>query len=224
MNAKIIRNFIISGLLFALFFIFTALVVTVDVQPIGPLNSEVGLAGMNAFFRDSLGTSDIWYSITTWMGYIALLIVAAFGFTGLVQLIKRKSFFKVDFQILLLGAFYIIVGLVYVIFEFMVVNYRPILMDGALEASFPSSHTVLGATVMLGAAVFFHNRLKGKRKLLIAIDVFCVAFTATMETGRLLSGIHWASDIIAGLLISFALVALYYSFIALVNSKIKTEQ
>lgn len=216
MKVKIIRNFIISAVFFAMFLTLTVLVTTVDVQPIGPKNTEIGLSTMNAFFRDRLGASDIWYSITTWMGNIALLVVGCFGLLGLVQLIKRKSFFKVDFQILLLGAFYIIVGLVYVIFEFMVINYRPILMDGALEASYPSSHTVLGASVMLAAIVFFHTTVPQKKKLLIPIDIFCILFTVVMETGRLLSGIHWFSDIIAGLLISFALVALYRALILLI--------
>ena len=83
------------------------------------------------------------YNITEWLGIIPILVVMVYGLIGLKQLVKTKNVFKVDKEILILGGFYVVVAVLYVFFEKCIINYRPILVEGVLEASYPSSHTLM---------------------------------------------------------------------------------
>jgi undecaprenyl-diphosphatase len=147
-------------------------------------------------------------------------VALGFAFLGLVQLIKRKSLWKVDHSILALGVFYIVAMAAYVFFEMVVINYRPTLIDGYLEASYPSSTTMLVMCVMPTAAMQLNARIKNavlRRCAIIAI----IAFTAFMVMGRLISGVHWITDIIGGLLISSGIDLIYYSIITHFKNNIK---
>jgi undecaprenyl-diphosphatase len=150
------------------------------------------------------------YVATDWLSLIPIGFVVGFAVFGVVQLIKRKSILKVDREILLLGAFYLTVAAVYVIFEVIIINYRPILIDGQLEASYPSSTTVLVLCVMLTAAIQLNCRIKNK---VMRSVVLCgiVSFVAFMIICRIASGVHWITDIIGGMLISAGLLTIYYS-------------
>jgi len=152
------------------------------------------------------------YTITDWLGLMPFVFVMGFALLGLVQWIKRKHLFKVDHNILILGGFYIVVMTAYVLFEVFVVNYRPVLIDGILEASYPSSTTMLVMCVMLTAIMQFNVRIKNN------ILKRCVAFATTafivfMVIGRLISGVHWITDIIGGALLSAGLVLMYRTII-----------
>ena len=197
--------------LVAAFALWTALISLVDVQPIGPEKSSVGFATLNGFVHELTGVNWVLYTVTDWLGLVP--IAAAFGFAilGLVQLIKRKRLRKVDHSILALGVFYIVVMAAYVLFEMVVINYRPTLIEGYLEASYPSSTTMLVLCVMPTLAMQLNARMKNtvfKRCVAIAI----IAFTAFMVIGRLLSGVHWITDIIGGALLSAGLVTIYDAF------------
>ncbi len=197
--------------LLASFVAWTLLVSFADVQPIGPQSSSVGLATLNGFIRDLVGVNMTLYAITDWLGLIPIAIAFGFAVFGLAQWIKRKNILKVDRSILVLGVFYIAVIAVYVFFEKIVVNFRPVLIDGYLEASYPSSTTMLVMSVMTTAAMQIGVRIKNdifRRCVIGAI----IAFTTFMLVGRLLSGVHWISDIIGGTLISAALVSAYSGF------------
>jgi hypothetical protein len=61
-----------------------------------------------------------------------------FAVLGLCQLVKRKSIRKVDFRILLLGAFYMIVIALYLFSEFVVIHYRPVMLSQSLETAYPT--------------------------------------------------------------------------------------
>ncbi|RGD74483.1 phosphatase PAP2 family protein [Anaerofustis stercorihominis] len=209
---RVKKSFICSGILFILFAVFTFMVIKVDVSAAGPNRSMIGLSAINKFFFDGLGVSGIWYKITEVLGAIALLTAFGFGVFGLIQLIKRKSLFKVDKDILLLGGFYLIIIAVYVLFENLTINYRPILIDGNLEASFPSTHTMLAVFIMSTAIYQFHNRIKNKNLRYSAEALSSIVLVLTV-VGRLLSGVHWFTDIVSGVLISFAFVMLYYAFV-----------
>ena len=210
---KLAKNsFICSGVLFALFAVFTFMVIKIDVSAAGPNQSMVGLSAVNKFIFDSVGVNDIWYKITQILGGIAILTAFGFGVLGLVQLIKRNSLFKVDKDILLLGGFYLLIIVVYVLFEHLTINYRPILIDGNLEASFPSTHTMLAVFIMSTAIYQFHSRIKNKNLRYTAEGVSSVVLVLTV-VGRLLSGVHWFTDIVSGVIISFAFVMLYYAFV-----------
>ena len=205
MERKSKRTIIIAICFFATFVLWTALLKLVDVQEIGPRASSVGMATLNGAVRDFFGVNFSFYIITDWLGLVPIAV--AFGFTvlGLVQWIKRKSIFRVDYSILMLGVFYIAVIASYLFFEFVVINFRPTLINGYLEASYPSSTTMIVITVMTTAIMQFRERIKNDllRRILITI---IVAFIAFMLIFRIASGVHWISDIIGGVLLSVSLV------------------
>lgn len=194
--------------LIALFVLWTAAIKYFDVQSIGPGGSAVGFAVLNGFVHELFGVHMPLYVITDWLGIVPLCFVLGFAVLGIIQLIKRKSLFKVDSDILALGGFYIAVLAVYFLFETVVINYRPVLIDGCLEASYPSSTTMLVMCVIPTAIMQFKVRIKNK--LLKKIIIFAsTAFTVFMVIGRLASGVHWFTDIVGGAILSAGLVTLY---------------
>lgn len=200
-------------ILFVLSVIFTLLVVNFDVRNVGVNETSIGFSSLNTFIFDKLGTSNIWYNITEILGYIALVLVFIYGLYGAYDLIKKKSIFKVNSRIIILGVFYIIVFGLYILFENIIINYRPILVDGALEASYPSSHTLLsicvfGSSMLINKKLFFNKKIN----LVNIILLFMMLLTVI---GRLFSGMHWFTDIIGGVLISSFLLCCFNLFINL---------
>ena len=192
------------GLIVA-FVLWTVLVSCVDVQPIGPEGSSVGFAGINQFVHNLTGVHFILYHITDWLGLVPVAVCLVFAILGLVQWIQRKDIRKVDVSILVLGGFYIVTMAVYILFEYVVINRRPVLINGYLEASYPSSTTLLVLCVMPTAILQCRERIKRSKCITIVI----AAFIAFMVIGRLISGVHWFSDIVGGGLLSAGLVMLY---------------
>ena len=196
-----------------LFALWTAAVTAVDVQAIGPQGSRVGLAGLNGWIHGLTGVHMWLYTLTDWLSLIPLLLVLGFAILGLTQWIGRKSLLKVDRSILTLGGFYATVLGIYLFFEKCIVNYRPVLIEGRLEASYPSSTTVLVICVMITAAMEFQNRIQNPRKRRWITRMITI-FTVLMVIGRLLSGVHWFTDIVGGILLSAGLVMLYSALAA----------
>ena len=202
------RNLILGAGLLLAFAAWTAAVRMVDVQPIGPGGAMVGFAAMNRWVHDFTGVNWMLYAITDWLGLVPLAVVAGFGIFGLCQWGCRRSLRKVDRNILVLGGFYGAVLGAFVLFEKLVINYRPVLIAGVLEASYPSSTTMLALCVMPTAAMQLWARLpKGLLRRLLTAGI--LGFTVFMVVGRLLSGVHWGSDIIGGILLSGGLVMCY---------------
>ena len=207
------KSFGVSIILLLAFMLWTIVVCTVDVQPIGPQGSSVGLASMNRIVHRLTGVNLSLYNITDWLGLVPAGICAGFGMFGLAQWIRRKSLRRVDFSLLALGGFYIVVMAAYLLFEEFVINYRPVLIEGRLEASYPSSTTMLTLCVMPTAMMQLRSRMKRgaiRRRICFAI----IVFTAFMTVGRLVSGVHWFSDIVGGALLSAGLTAMYHSVTA----------
>ena len=201
-------------ILLGAFVLWTAAVRLVDVQPIGPQGSAVGFATINGWVHDLTGVHMALYTVTDWLGLVPLGIAIGFAFLGLSQWMKRKHLKQVDFTILVLGGFYLIVMAAYVLFEVFAVNYRPVLINGCLEASYPSSTTMLVLCVMPTTLMQLNARIKNqtlKRCAAFGITVF----TVFMVIGRLLSGVHWFTDIVGGALLSAGLVMLYHSITGL---------
>ena len=208
MEKKNKKRFVLGTILVGVFVLWTVLVCFVDVRAIGPEGSSVGFATLNGFIHKLTGVNFGLYTITDWLGLVPIAVAFGFAILGLAQLIDRKNLRKVDHSILALGVFYIVVMAAYVFFETVVINYRPTLIDGHLEASYPSSTTMLVTCVMPTAAMQLNARIKNtvlRRCTVIAI----IAFNACMVIGRLLSGVHWITDIIGGALLSAGLVAMY---------------
>ena len=202
------RKLLLAVGLLAAFALWTAAVCLIDVQPIGPGGSQVGFATVNGFVHRLTGVRMTLYIITDWLGLVPVAFGFGFAALGLAQWIKRKSLLKVDADILLLGGFYIVVLAAYLFFEGFAVNYRPVLIEGRLEASYPSSTTLLVLCVMPTALMQLRQRIKNPA-LAVWVTGMTVAFIVFMVAGRLLSGVHWLTDIIGGSLLSAGLVALY---------------
>ena len=201
----------LSIFLIVTFVVWTILVKYVNVEPIGPNGSSVGFSFINGFVKELIGTNMILYTITDWLGLIPFATVIGFAILGLVQWIKRKSLLKVDSSLFVLGAFYIVVFIAYIFFEIVVINCRPVLINGYLEVSYPSSTTMLAMTVMPTAMIQLIKRISSK-KIKWILKYIILLFTVFMVVGRMVSGVHWISDIIGGALLSSGLVALYYYF------------
>ena len=208
MKKENLKNLCVSIGLLAAFVLWTFLIQKVDLQAIGPRGSAVGFATLNQWVHDLTGVHMDLYILTDWLGLVPVFVGMGFAGLGLVQWIKRKYIWKVDYTILVLGGFYIATMAAYIFFESYVVNYRPVLINGYLEASYPSSTTLLVTCVMPTAIMQFNGRIKNallKKWVTGAI----VVFVAFMVVGRLISGVHWFSDIIGGLLLSAGLVMAY---------------
>ena len=209
------RNFFTSTILILLAVVFTILVKVVDVKQVGVNGTSIGFATLNQFVFKTTGVNMIWYHITDWLGLVPIFMAMVYSLIGLVQLIKRKSFFKVDKEIIILGLFYVVVISIYIFFEKVIVNYRPILMNGFLEASYPSSHTLM-TICFCGSSVIVNKKLFNNKitKLMNMLSLIIILITVI---GRLISGVHWFTDIIGGIFISIALIMTLYSLVDVIK-------
>jgi len=203
-------KFFISGILSALFIAFTLLTANFDVRPLGPLGTAVGFASLNQRFSEMVGFNFFWYTFTDWLGIVALLFPCCFACMGFIQMIRRRSLLQVDWDLLLLGFMYLAVIGCYLLFENIIVNYRPVLVSGKLEASYPSSHVMIVVFLMATSLIHLRRQIK-KRVIFLIFNVFSILLILVTVSGRLLSGVHWLTDIVGGLLLSGALIMLYHS-------------
>ena len=193
---------------------FIILLMKYDVQPIGPQNSEIGLASLNGFLAGVFTYSDKWYHLSQLLGYAAFGVCGIYAIAGLIELIQRKSIAKVDRAITVMGLFYLIVLVLYFFFNKFAVNYRPIILDEVLEPSFPSSHTMLVCCVF-GMAIASFDKLIENVGIKVILDIIAGLAIGLMVLARTLSGVHWFTDIFAGVLFSITIVAFYHATIML---------
>ena len=206
---KIYKNRLyISAVFLGAFVLWTAALYFVDVQPIGPDGSLVGFGTVNGYVHSLTGVHFVLYTVTDWLGLVPIAVCAVFGVMGLAQLVKRKSLQKVDRDIIVMGIYYVAVIALYLLFEAVKVNCRPVLINGVLEASYPSSTTMLVMCVMPTAAMQAEKRIKNSMLKKCAVAA-AYAFTVFMVTARFVSGVHWFSDIVGGVLLSAGMVMLY---------------
>lgn len=221
MSRRAKKSFLAAGVFLVLFFAFTFLVQCWDVQAIGPVDPEtgeatkVGMATLNGKVFNDLGgvKNEKWYEITQYIGYLSLGLVGLFGLIGFVQLVTRRSLFKVNPVIVHLGIYYIIILGLYFLFEKFSINCRTVLEeDGTLEASYPSSHTLMTVCVMAGTSVALRYLLRHRRFLRALCMFACLCLGAVMPVGRLIANVHWLTDILGGLLLSTSLILFYNGF------------
>ena len=211
-------GFLWSSVLLLSFAVWTFLIQTVDVQLAGVNGTKVGFAAVNTRFHRLTGAHMGIYTVTDWLGLVPIAVCIGFGLLGLMQWIRRKRITKVDRDILLLGGYYILVILGYLIFEMITINYRPILIDGAMEASYPSSTTLLVLSVM-PTLLFQVNRRAKSRQVRRMTAVFVILFSAFMVIGRLAAGVHWLTDIVGAVMLSTGLYSLYCAAVHAMNHR-----
>lgn len=198
-------------LMLILFCAFTAVVSSVDVQAIGPDNSYVGLACVNSYVRNLFPFNNIFYSMSEVLGYIGILVMLSFAIAGFIQLVKRKKITSVDSEILSLAVIYFLFAAFYVFFDkVLVINYRPYLFSGELEPSYPSTHTLIAFVAFVSAAVIANRR----KCTFVKICALLLALLTIIF--RMVSGVHWFTDIIGAVLLSAFLIFIY---VGLINSK-----
>ena len=202
------QNLLAGTLLLVGFAVWTVLIQAIDVQPIGPNGSSVGFAVLNSWFHQLTGVHWTLYTLTDWLGLVPIFVCLIFAGVGFVQLVQRKSLLKVDLDILLLGVYYVLVIFCYLMFEMMPINYRPVLIEGFLEASYPSSTTLVVLSVM-PTLYFQAQRRLAQNALRQTVCIFSVLFSAFMVIGRLISGVHWLTDIVGAALLSSGIFLIY---------------
>lgn len=158
------------------------------------------------------------YHITDWLGLVPLFCCMIYSAVGFVQLLQRKSLLKVDIDILLLGVYYVIVIFGYLIFEMIPINYRPILIDGRMEVSYPSSTTLLASSVMPTVIFQIDRRIKN-RVVRRIITPSTILFSLFMLIGRTIAGVHWLTDIIGSVFLSAGLFLIYYANVLRLDKK-----
>ncbi len=213
------KRWIVAAVLGLLAIAFTVALKFVDVRPVGPVLTEVGFGTTNSTIFSSITPEKNWLTVSNIM--IGAIIVAGvlFVLLGFWQLIKRKSFKEVDWSIKMLAVTYILMLGVYVLFEkFCVMNYRPVLVEGNLEPSFPSSHTLFATTIGLTVMMILPKYIKSKAICLI-LDVILAAMVFITANGRIAGGVHWTSDVIGGLLYGGFLASLYYCLMKIGDKK-----
>lgn len=200
---------LMAGSLFLIFVLYTLLVKFIDVKAIGPNDSKVGFASLNQIVHQWFPLNLTLYHVTDWGSILPIGVALLFAILGLVQLIKRKRIKKVDGNILALGICYLSTFIVYVFFEFVVVNRRPVLLDGILEASYPSSTTMLSLVILVTCIDQVNIYIQSK-VLNCGCKIMCIGYASFLVIGRIISGVHWVSDIIGAMIVSAALIISYF--------------
>lgn len=208
------KLFVLGVVLLGAFVVWTLLIQKVDVQPIGVNGTHIGFARINSWFHKLTGVHMVIYNITDWLGLVPIFVCMIFGVVGIGELIKRRSIFKVDRDIIFLGGYYVLLIFGYLIFEMIPINYRPILIEGIMEASYPSSTTLLVLGVMPTLVEQSNRRLRNI-KLNSIVKIFAVCFSVFMVVGRMVSGVHWITDIVGSLMLSGGLYYIYKAVVVL---------
>ena len=204
----------LGSIFIGVFIIWTVLIQKVDVQPLGVNGTNIGFSKINCWFRQLTGVHMGIYNITDWLGLVPVFTCMIFGGMGIAQSIKRRSLLKVDYDIIFLGIYYIIVIWGYLIFEMIPINYRPILIEGVMEASYPSSTTLL----VLGVMPTLIEQVNRRSESVIfkgTINAFVICFSVFMVLGRLISGVHWLTDIVGAIMLSLGLFCIYKASVLL---------
>lgn len=211
------KKILVAAIFTGLFVCLTFALMRYDVAQVGPQGSSVGFSQLNTGVFNALGENKVWDKITDVLLIVSGLVGLAFFAIGLKQLITRKSLKKVDYELFALAGLYLLVGAFYLLFDKIIINYRPVLVDGKMVASFPSSHTLASCTLLWSAGILLGKYVKD-RKLCRGLQIACIVLPLVTAFGRLLAGMHWLTDVLGGIFLSGALVFAFWCIIDLVET------
>ena len=207
------KALIVIAVLFLLLFAgFTYLVMTYDVANVGFEGTPIGFSSINTRFHRDFGYNEKCFVVTEYLGYICLAMAFANAVIAFLDFVKVKGRIgKMQRRYVITMFFYAVVVALYVLFMFVTINYRP----NEAESSYPSSHTMLALCVMSSEIAMLHYSAKRLRFWAIIFQILCFVCMVAMVVLRLLSGVHWLTDIIGSGLLSLGLVSLYFGLLAL---------
>lgn len=151
-----------------------------------------------------------WDKATDIILIASFAVLVVFVIMSLCQWIKRKSLKKVDKSLLWFPLPLALMAITYVIFDkFLICNTRP---DGSGEASFPSTHVMVVATIFFLVAIILPRYIKSKAAVIL-LDFFMLAFIVLVSVGRVLANKHWLSDVLGALGFAIIFAIIYYLII-----------
>ena len=161
-----------------------------------------------------------WELITNIILILSLITLGIFAVIGLYQWITRKSIKKVDKQIRWMPLPLALMTITYFIFDkLLVVNVRP---NGSGESSFPSTHSMIVATIFFMVTIILPKYIKSK-KLRIVLELLMFIGISLTCTGRVLANLHWPLDVIGALVFAFIFTEIYYQIIKKKKDKKKAK-
>ena len=216
---KILNKYLIVGIVFIFLFLLLMVLLNFNKANLGETNTPVGLSSINKLFVTNY--VDIYNSMSQVGLYLSFIIIIGFAITGFYQLIKRKSLFKVDLDIILFGVGVIVLIITWLLFDKIIAyNYRPIYVNKNLEGSFPSTHVLFTTFVLVSAFGISLNREKNNFYNLAILVIAILVITLT-SLCRVLSGMHWATDVLGGLLLGLGYFFILYGIFKGLNKKEK---
>ena len=205
----------LSGIMLIIILVFIVLLKKVNVGTNGDKN--IGLSKINLAIYNSLGTNKIMDIISTIILAMAGALALFFVVIGIIEVVKRKKLEMLDNSIKALALVYVITGWIYLIFDYiLVINYRPTTECISSSPSFPSTHTMLILMIFLTGITVLEGLIKNK-KLLYFVEIGFGLLGILAIVTRMLSGKHWFTDIIAGILFAIMLYFFHKFIIELLN-------
>lgn len=194
----------IIGLSFLGLFLLLIILLQFDKNIITISGKEVGLSHINDLIDyKSNKKLDI---ISDILLYTSFIVAIAGVVIGLYQLITRKSLFKVDSFIIIFGIFLVAAVILWILFDYVIkINYRPLNPN---EGSFPSTHVLLTVFLTNVGGLMLAKYCKNTTLIIVAY-VVSLLFIILVVLFRILSGMHYITDVFGGLFLGFSLSYLF---------------
>ncbi|MCR5647873.1 MAG: phosphatase PAP2 family protein [Acholeplasmatales bacterium] len=211
---KFINLYTILGCSFLVLFIILMLLLNVDKAVIAESNEAVGLSHINNIVKYSYKENVDF--MTDLLFYITFTVVIFEACLGVYQLVKRKSLFKVDIEILVFGTSLVLMVIFWLLFDYVVkINIRP---THEAEGSFPSTHVFMTTFLALASHGFicyaYENKIAKYGSLLLAVSMI-----ALVLFGRVASGMHYITDVTGGLFLGLAFYFCTFGIIKVFKAK-----
>lgn len=195
---------IIISILWLILLIFTILVSFVDVKIYNVTNTEIGLYSLNKIFLVNSINSNYINIISNGIFLICLLVIILMLLLITFEYFKTKKINKNNLNFII---HFLIMVLIWIIFDkILIINYRPILINGNIEGSYPSTHVMVSTFVLL----FLSDKLKKIFKNDKIFYIISIGLIIIQSISRILLTMHWFTDIIGGLLIG---CLLFFTFL-----------